>query len=42
MLLDVHKEEADAYGGRGLGGRLQHGADQARSLFNKIFGRFGF
>lgn len=42
MLLDVHKEEADAYGGRGLGGRLQHGADQARSLFNKVFGRFGF
>ena len=42
MLLDVHKEESDAYGGRGLGGRLQHGADQARSLFNKIFGRFGF
>lgn len=42
MLLDVHKEEAEAYGGRGLGGRIQHGADQARSLFNKIFGRFGF
>lgn len=41
MLLDVHKEESDAYGGRGLGGRLQHGADQARSLFNKLFGRFG-
>lgn len=41
MLLDVHKEETDAYGGRGLGHRLQHGADQARSLFNKIFGRFG-
>lgn len=41
MLLDVHKDEDSSYGGRGLGGRLQHGADQARSLFNKIFGRFG-
>ncbi len=42
MLLDVHKDEDSIYGGRGLGGRLQHGADQARSLFNKVFGRFGF
>lgn len=42
MLLDVHKDEDAIYGGRGLGGRLQHGADQARSLFNKVFGRFGF
>lgn len=41
MLLDVLKEEDAAYGGRGLGGRLQHGADQARSLFQKVFGRFG-
>lgn len=41
MMLDVRKEEADAYGGRGIGGRLQHGADQARNLFQKIFSRFG-
>lgn len=42
MLLDVHKEESDAYGGRGIGGRLQKSADQARSLFQKVAGRFGF
>jgi len=42
MLLDVHKDEDAVYGGRGLGGRLQHSAEQARSIFNKIFGRFGF
>ncbi len=42
MLLDVHKDEEAIYGGRGLGGRLQHGADQAKSMFNKVFGRFGF
>ena len=42
MLLDVHKDEAAIYGGRGIGGRLQHGADQARSFVNKIRSRFGF
>jgi cell division protein FtsA len=42
MLLDVLKEEDGAYGGRGFGGRLQQGADQARSMFQKILGRFGF
>lgn len=42
MLLDVHKEEDGAYGGRGFGGRLQHSAEQARSMFQKILGRFGF
>ncbi len=42
MLLDVHKDEDSSYGGRGLGGRLQHSADQARNLFQKIFSRFGF
>jgi cell division protein FtsA len=42
MLLDVHKEESDAYGGRGIGGRLQHGADQARNLFQKVLGKLGF
>lgn len=42
MLLDVHKDEDSSYGGRGLGGRLQHSADQARNLFQKILGRFGF
>lgn len=41
MLLDVHKAEDDAYGGRGFGGKLQQGADQARSMFQKILGRFG-
>ncbi|MFO0970871.1 MAG: hypothetical protein U0520_00760 [Candidatus Saccharimonadales bacterium] len=35
MLLDVHKDEDTSYGGRGLGGRLQHSADQARNLFQK-------
>ena len=42
MLLDVHKDEDGSYGGRGIGGRLQHGADQARSLFKQIAGRLGF
>lgn len=42
MLLDVHKDEDSIYGGRGIGGRLQHSADQAKSLFNKVFSRFGF
>ncbi len=42
MLLDVHKDEDTSYGGRGLGGRLQHSADQARNLFQKILSRFGF
>ena len=42
MLLDVHKDEDSLYGGRGLGGRLQQSADQARSMFKKVFGRFGF
>lgn len=41
MLLDVHKDEDTSYGGRGLGGRLQQSADQARSMFKKVFGRFG-
>lgn len=42
MLLDVHKDEDSLYGGRGLGGRLQHGAEQARSLFSKIRSSLGF
>lgn len=42
MLLDVHKDEAEAYGGRWLGGRLQHSADQARSIVKKITSRLGF
>ena len=42
MLLDVHKDEDGSYGGRGIGGRLQHGADQARSLFKQIASRLGF
>ena len=41
MLLDIHKDEELSYGGRGLGGRLQHSADQARSIFKKALGRFG-
>lgn len=40
MLLDVLKEEDNAYGGRGFGGRLQQSADQARSLLQKVLGRF--
>lgn len=40
MLLDVHKDEQDAYGGQWLGSRLQHGAMQARSLFDKVISRF--
>ncbi len=42
MLLDVHKDEGSAYGGRWLDGRLKYGADQARSLVKRLFGRFGF
>lgn len=42
MLLDVHKDEESIFGGRGLSGRLQQGADQARSIFKKITNRFGF
>ncbi len=42
MLLDVHKNESEAYGGRWLGGRLQHSASQARSLFKRLLGLVGF
>jgi cell division protein FtsA len=42
MLLDIHKDEESIFGGRGLGGRLQQSADQARSVFKKVLGRFGF
>jgi len=42
MLQDVHKDEEEIYGGRGIGGRLQHGANQARSFINTIRDRFGF
>src|SRR5262249_52799479 len=42
MLLDVHKDEQSSFGGTGIGGRLQQGADQARSVFKKFLGRFGF
>lgn len=42
MMLDVHKDEESVYGGRGIGGRLQHGADQAKSFFKQITSRFGF
>ncbi len=39
MMLDVHKDETNAYGGRWLGQRLQHSAGMARSLFGRIFNR---
>lgn len=42
MMLDVHKDEASSFGGTGLGGKLQHGADQARSIFTKIRNSLGF
>ena len=42
MMLDVSKDEESAYGGKGIGGRLHHGADQAKSLFKQITSRFGF
>ena len=42
MMLDVHKDEKAAYGGKGIGGRLQHGADQAKSFLKQITSRFGF
>lgn len=41
MMLDVHKDEETAFGGRWLNGRLQHGADQARSLVQKVLSIFG-
>lgn len=42
MMLDVSKDEESAYGGKGIGGRLHHGADQAKSFFKQITSRFGF
>lgn len=42
MMLDVSKDEESAYGGKGIGGRLHKGADQAKSFFKQITNRFGF
>ena len=42
MLLDQHKNEETAYGGKWLGGGLKQGADQARSLFKRAIGKLGF
>ncbi|MCA9308984.1 cell division protein FtsA [Candidatus Saccharibacteria bacterium] len=42
MLLDQHKNEETAYGGKWLGGGLKQGADQARSLFKRAVGKLGF
>jgi cell division protein FtsA len=40
MLLDVHKDETSAFGGRFFGGKFQLGAQQATSLVKRLFDRF--
>ncbi|MBP9738128.1 cell division protein FtsA [Candidatus Saccharibacteria bacterium] len=42
MLLDVHKDEEAAYGGKWLGGGLKHSAQHAHSLIKQIFSKLGF
>jgi len=41
MLLDLHKNEQDAYGGQWLGGGIKQSAKQATSFVKQLLGKIG-
>ncbi len=42
MLLDLHRDEESAFGGKWLGGGLKQGAQQAHSMLKSILNKIGF